>query len=95
MLSNSWKPSFNILGIDKCPKKEERWFSLFPEIKVRASIRIPPLIDQDKAMAALKKALMDNTYFGAKISLGAYVYGYSVILANVSNRTKNILNKAS
>ena len=95
MLSNRWKPSFNILGIDKCTKKEERGFSFFPEIKFRASIRIPPLIEQDKAMVALKKALIYNTYFGTKISLGSYDYGDGVILANVSNRTKNILNKAS
>ena len=95
MLNNRWKPSFNIIGIDKCPKKEERGFSLFPEIKVRASIRIPPLIDQDKAFTVLKKALSDNIYFGAQISLGNVHYGVGVNLANVSNKTKNILNKAS
>ena len=46
-------------------------------------------------MEALQKALSDNTFFGAKISLGNYEFGDGVILANVSNRTKNILNKAS
>ena len=95
MLNNRWKPSFNILGIDKCPKKEERGFSLFPEIKFRGSIRVPPLIEQDKAIEALKKAVSDNTYFGAQISIENIDFGDGVILANVSNRTKNILNKAS
>ena len=95
MISNRWKPTFNITGIDKCPKKEENGFSLFPEIKVRISIRVPPSIDQNKAMEAVKKALSDNTFFGAQISLGDYEFGDGVILANVSNRTKNILNKAS
>ena len=39
--------------------------------------------------------MSDNIYFGAQISLGNVHYGVGVNLANVSNKTKNILNKAS
>ena len=83
--------------VDKIPEIIEE--QLKKEIEVvgdtRASIRVPPSIDQNKAMEAVKKALSDNTFFGAQISLGDYEFGDGVILANVSNRTKNILNKAS
>ena len=95
LINNRWKPSCNILGIDNCPKIEDKGFGVYSGIKVRMSMRFPPLIDKDKAIEALKKAINDNTYFGAKISLGYYDFGEGAFLGNMSNKAKNILNKAS
>ena len=95
LISNRWKPTCNILGIDNCPKIEERGFGIKPSIKVRFSMRIPPLINKDKAIESLKNSLTANTYFGAKVSLGYYELGEGAVMTNISNRTKNILNKAS
>ena len=94
-INNRWKPSCNILGIDNCPKIEDKGFGVSSGIKVRMSMRFPPLIDKDKAIEALKKSISDNTYFGAKISLGYYDFGEGAFLGNMTNKTKNILNKAS
>ena len=95
MINNRWKPSCFILGIDNCPKTEDRGFGVSSGINVRMSIRIPPTVDKNKAIEALKKALSDNIYFGAQVKLGYLDYGEGVLLANMSNKVKNILNKAS
>ena len=46
-------------------------------------------------LAKIRKAINDNTYFGAKISLGYYDFGKGAFLGNMTNKAKNILNKAS
>ena len=95
MINNRWKPTCNILGMDNCPKMEDRGFGVNPSLKVHFSMRVPPLINKDKAIDALKIALTSNTFFGAKVSLGYYEFGEGTVLANMTNRTKNVLNKAS
>jgi acetylornithine deacetylase/succinyl-diaminopimelate desuccinylase-like protein len=95
MINNRWKPTCNILGMDNCPKMEDRGFGVNPSIKVHFSMRVPPLINKDKAIDALKIALTSSTFFGAKVSLGYYEFGEGTVLANMTNRTKNVLNKAS
>ena len=95
MLNNRWRPTCNILGIDNCPKIEDNSFGVYPGIKVRMSIRIPPLIEREKALEALKKALNDNIYFGAKVSLGYYDLGEGAVFADMSTKVMNILEKAS
>ena len=59
------------------------------------SMRLPPLVDKDKIIEALKKVISDNTFFGANVSLGFYDYGEGVFMGNMTNKSKNILNKAS
>jgi len=95
MINNRWKPTCNIIGIDNCPKIEDGGFGVSSGIKVRMSMRIPPLINKDKAIEALKNAISANTYFGAKISLGYYDFAEGVLFADMKTRTQNILNKAS
>ena len=95
MLNNRWRPTCNILGIDNCSKIEDNSFGVYPGIKVRMSIRIPPLIEREKALEALKKALNDNIYFGAKVSLGYYDLGEGAVFADMSTKVMNILHKAS
>ena len=95
MLNKRWRPTCNILGIDNCPKIEDNSFGVYPGIKVRMSIRIPPLIEREKALEALKKALNDNIYFGAKVSLGYYDLGEGAVFADMSTKVMNILHKAS
>ena len=95
MINNRWKPTINILGVDNCPKKEEGGFGIYPSIKVHLSIRVPPLVDKDKAIESLKNALSANTYFGAQVSLGYYEFGEGAVMGNMANRTIKILNTAS
>lgn len=95
LINNRWKPTCNILGIDNCPKIDDKGFAVSSGIKVRMSMRLPPLVDKDKIIEALKKVISDNTFFGANVSLGFYDYGEGVFMGNMTNKSKNILNKAS
>ena len=95
LINNRWKPTCNILGIDNCPKIADKGFGVAAGIKVRMSMRLPPLVDKKKVHDAIEKAIKDNIYFGAKVSLGYFDLGEGVFLGNMTNRTKNILNRAS
>ena len=95
MINNRWKPCISILGIDNCPKTEENGFGVSKNIKVRLSMRLPPGIDGKAAMEALKNTVSNNTYFGAKINVGNYGLAEGWQLKNFSERTRNVLNKAS
>ena len=95
MINSRWKPTCNILGIDNCPKISDNGFGINPTMKVRMSMRIPPGIDINKAIESFKTALSENTYFGAKVSLASYDFGEGAVFANMSNKCKTILNKAS
>ena len=59
------------------------------------SSRLPPGVNSELAMEALRKALSNNTYFGAKISLGSVSPADGWQLSNLSERTRTVLNKAS
>ena len=95
MVNNRWKPSISILGVDNCPKTEDNGFGVSKSINVRLSMRLPPGINGNAAMDALKKVISNNTYFGAKIEFGYMSLAEGWQLNNFSDRTKNILNKAS
>ena len=95
LINNRWKPTCNILGIDKCPKISEKGFGIPDGIKVRMSMRLPPLVDKNKVHDAIQKAISINIYFGAKISMGYFDLGEGVFLGNMTNKTKDILNRAS
>ena len=95
MINNRWKPTCSILGIDNCPQIEDNGFTVNKSIKIRMSSRLPPGVNSNIAMDALSKALSNNTYFGAKISLGYMSPADGWQLSNLSQRTRTVLNKAS
>ena len=95
MINNRWKPTCNILGIDDCPQIEDNGFGVKKGIRIRMSMRLPPGINGQAAMEALKKTISENTYFGAQISLDNISLAEGWQLTNLSDRTRNILNKAS
>ena len=95
LIASRWKPTCNILGIDNCPQIADKGFGIFPSMKVRMSMRLPPGINKDKAIESLKTALSANTYFGAKVSLGYYDFAEGTSFFNMTQKCQNILNKAS
>ena len=95
LIASRWKPTCNILGIENCPQIADKGFGIFPSMKVRMSMRLPPGINKDKAIESLKTALSANTYFGAKVSLGYYDFAEGTSFFNMTQKCQNILNKAS
>ena len=94
IINNRWKPTLSILGIDNCPQIKDNGFSVKGSLKALLSIRVPPGIDGQNAIEAFKKAIKKNNYFGAQVDVYMSIDdGWQ--LDNFSERTKNILNKAS
>ena len=58
-------------------------------------MRLPPGINENESMNALKKTINDNIYFGAQVSIGKIDYNQGWYLNNLSEKTQKILNKGS
>ena len=95
MINMRWKPTCSVLGIDNCPQIDDNGFGVKQSMKIKLSMRLPPGINGQAAMEALKKVINENTYFDAKINTGNISLAEGWQLTNLSNRTKTILNKAS
>ena len=95
MINNRWKPTCSILGIDNCPKIEDNGFGVKKSITVKMSMRLPPGIDSHAALEALKKVVKENIYFDAKVKFLSAEVADGWKLTNFSEKTKNVLNKAS
>ena len=95
IINNRWKPTLTILGIDNCPKIEENGFGFNKSIKIKVSMRLPPGIDENESINALKNTIKNNIYFGAKASIENIDYNQGWSLTNLSERAQTILNKGS
>lgn len=69
LLTNTWKPSLCITGADGLPSCSEAGNVLRTETTLRLSLRTPPTIDADAAIAALKKALTTNVPYQAEVDI--------------------------
>lgn len=95
MINNRWRPTCTLLGIDNSPKTEENGFGVKKSITAKISMRLPPGVDGQAAMEALKKVVKENVYFGAQVNFLNAEVGDGWKLTNFSEKTKNVLNKAS
>ena len=95
MINNRWKPTLNILGIDNCPKIEDNGLRCNKSIKIKVGMRLPPGINENESINALKNTINNNIYFGAKASIENIDFNQGWSLTNLSERTKTILNRAS
>jgi len=68
-LRTTWKPALSIVGADGLPSSKDAGNVLRPYTSLKLSMRIPPLVDQNKAQEALKRALTDNPPYNAKVSI--------------------------
>ena len=97
MINNRWEPTFILLGIDNCPQISENGFSAKKSMNVKVSMRIPPGIDVNKAVEALKTSINENTYLNTKVTceIGNENISEGWELKNFSNRMTEILNQGS
>ena len=68
-LRMTWRPALSVVGADGLPSLKNAGNVLRPYTSLKLSIRIPPTVDQFTAQEAIKKALLKNPPYGAKISL--------------------------
>jgi acetylornithine deacetylase/succinyl-diaminopimelate desuccinylase-like protein len=68
ILNRTWRPGLAITGADGWPTIGNAGNVLRPYTKLKLSIRIPPRVDPQAALAAVKATLEKDPPYGAKVS---------------------------
>jgi acetylornithine deacetylase/succinyl-diaminopimelate desuccinylase-like protein len=68
ILNRTWRPTLSVTGVEGMPAIENAGNVLRPYTAVKLSVRLPPGIDADKAVRALKDALEKDPPYGAKVT---------------------------
>jgi acetylornithine deacetylase/succinyl-diaminopimelate desuccinylase-like protein len=68
ILNRTWRPTLAITGADGWPSIGSAGNVLRPFTRLKLSLRIPPRVDAQVAVDALKQALEQNPPYGAKVS---------------------------
>jgi acetylornithine deacetylase/succinyl-diaminopimelate desuccinylase-like protein len=67
LLNNSWRPALAVTGQDGMPSVAQAGNVLLPQLTCKLSLRLPPTLEADSAMAAVKRLLESEPPFGARI----------------------------
>jgi acetylornithine deacetylase/succinyl-diaminopimelate desuccinylase-like protein len=68
LLNRTWRPALSVVGTNGLPPVEEAGNVTIPTLTTKLSIRIPPGLDPDKAVLALKETLESDIPHGATVS---------------------------
>eukprot|EP00330_Aristerostoma_sp_ATCC50986_P012407 CAMPEP_0114582716 /NCGR_PEP_ID=MMETSP0125-20121206/6623_1 /TAXON_ID=485358 ORGANISM="Aristerostoma sp., Strain ATCC 50986" /NCGR_SAMPLE_ID=MMETSP0125 /ASSEMBLY_ACC=CAM_ASM_000245 /LENGTH=292 /DNA_ID=CAMNT_0001775799 /DNA_START=327 /DNA_END=1205 /DNA_ORIENTATION=+ len=67
-LNRGWRPQLTVTGIDGLPPCEKAGNVLRPETNIKLSLRLPPILDNEKALKMLKEKLSKDPPYGAEIT---------------------------
>jgi acetylornithine deacetylase/succinyl-diaminopimelate desuccinylase-like protein len=68
-LRRTWKPALSIVGMDGVPAVKDGGNVLRPYTALRLSMRIPPTLDKEIAVDAMRKALTDDPPNNASVTV--------------------------
>lgn len=68
LLNRTWKPTLSVTGADGFPALKDAGNVLRPYTAFKLSLRLPPLVDADRAVQELKTLLEDNAPYQAKVT---------------------------
>jgi acetylornithine deacetylase/succinyl-diaminopimelate desuccinylase-like protein len=68
LLNRTWKPTLSVTGADGFPELRNAGNVLRPYTAFKLSLRLPPLVDGNRAAAELKALLEDNAPYNAKVT---------------------------
>jgi acetylornithine deacetylase/succinyl-diaminopimelate desuccinylase-like protein len=68
ILNRTWRPQLAVIGADGLPVPSNAGAVLLPSTTLKISLRLPPMLESDRAMALLKKTLLDDPPYGAQVS---------------------------
>ena len=68
LLNRTWRPQLEITGAAGLPSLDQAGNVLRPLTAVQVSLRLPPLVDPDRAMAFVKGLVEKDPPYGAKLS---------------------------
>ena len=69
VLRRTWKPALSVVGANGLPPSENAGNVLRPYTELQLSLRIPPMVNHNKAKKAVLSALTTNPPYGSKITL--------------------------
>ena len=69
VLRKTWKPALSVVGANGLPSSENAGNVLRPYTELQLSIRIPPLVDHDKAKNSVLSALTSKPPYGSKVTI--------------------------
>ncbi len=71
LLNRTWKPTLSVTGAEGFPELKNAGNVLRPYTAFKLSLRLPPLVDGNRAAAELKALLEDNAPYNAKVTFHA------------------------
>jgi acetylornithine deacetylase/succinyl-diaminopimelate desuccinylase-like protein len=71
LVNRTWKPTLSVTGAEGFPALQDAGNVLRPYTAFKLSLRLPPLVDADRATQELKALLADNAPYQAKVTFEA------------------------
>ncbi|TXH47161.1 MAG: M20/M25/M40 family metallo-hydrolase [Burkholderiaceae bacterium] len=71
LINRTWKPTLSVTGVDGFPELKNAGNVLRPYTAFKLSLRLPPLVDGNRAAGELKALLEDNAPYNAKVTFHA------------------------
>jgi acetylornithine deacetylase/succinyl-diaminopimelate desuccinylase-like protein len=68
LLNRTWTPTLSVTGAEGFPTLENAGNVLRPYTAFKLSLRLPPLVDADSAVAEMKALLEDNAPYQARVT---------------------------
>ena len=68
LLARTWKPTLSVTGAEGFPALKDAGNVLRPYTAFKLSLRLPPLVEADRAVRELKALLEDNAPYQAKVT---------------------------
>ena len=68
ILNRTWRPALTVTGADGFPAIADAGNVMRPQTSFKLSMRIPPLVNPEKAASVLKETLLKNPPYHAKVS---------------------------
>jgi acetylornithine deacetylase/succinyl-diaminopimelate desuccinylase-like protein len=69
MINRAWRPTLSVVGANGLPDSATAGNVLRPSTTLRLSIRLPPRVDADEALAKVAKVLTTDVPYGAKTEI--------------------------
>ena len=95
ILNRIWKSQLTITGIEGLPAPKDAGNVLKPYLNAKLSLRIPPTLDEKKALENLKSLLENDPPYNAEVIYKDYTAGGGFNAPTLSKSLKDSLNQAS
>jgi len=63
----TWRPQLAVIGAEGLPVPANAGATLLPSTSLKLSLRLPPMLDSNKAMALMTETLTDDPPYGAEV----------------------------